>query len=165
MGRRVEILDSDSSWNEAEQNDIKQINSPKRPRRKSEERQQIEKEARKIMKSHDYFASNYDSAQISSIVQAMTSLEIQNGNEIVKEGELSDKMYIVVDGNIWTEDKENKESGSLPLLFGANNMIESCLWTQTLTAAHDDDDSITCLSITRPNFKRALRDATLKRNS
>ena len=50
----LEILDSDSSWNEAEQNDIKQINSPKRPRRKSEERQQIEKEARKDQRSHDY---------------------------------------------------------------------------------------------------------------
>ena len=143
------MLDSDSFWKEEEQDDTKQRSSPKRPRRKSEERQQIEREARKIMKSNDYFASNYDSAQISSIVQAMTSAEIQNGKEIVKGGELSDKMYIVVDGNISTEEKENNESGSLPLLFGANNMIESSLWTQTFTAAHDDDESITCLSITR----------------
>ncbi len=163
--RRVEMLDSDSFWNEEEQDDTKQRTSPKRPRRKSEERQQIEREARKIMKSNDYFVSNYDSAQISSIVQAMTTAEIQNGKEIVKGGELSDKMYIVVDGNISTEEKENNESGILPLLFGAKNMIESSLWTQTFTAAHDDDESITCLSITRSSFKRALKDATIKRNS
>ena len=162
--RRVEMIDADSAWDKVEDANT-ELKSPKRPKRKSEDRLLMEKEARKIMKSHDYFASNYDSAQISSIVQAMTSTEIQNGNEIVKKGDLSDKMYIVVDGKVSTEDKENKKIGNLPLLFGTNNMIESCLWTQTFTAAHDDDESITCLSISRTSFKSALKHATIKRNS
>ena len=44
-------------------------------------------------------------------------------------------------------------------------MLKDCPWSKTLISPDDSEDGTTCLSITRENFKRAIKLAIVKRNS
>ena len=158
--RREQVYDFDTTFPEIEDTG----SSPKRKPKKSEERVELEKEARKIMKQNDYFSLNYDNSQISQVVQAMVEEEFEAGGEIVKEGEMSNKLYLVVDGDVVGKNSTDEDVEE-PLLFGKNNMVKDCPWSKTLISPDDSEDGTTCLSITRENFKRAIKLAIVKRNS
>ena len=158
--RREQVYDFDTTFPEIEDTG----SSPKRKPKKSEERVELEKEARKIMKQNDYFSLNYDNSQISQVAQAMVEEEFEAGGEIVKEGEMSNKLYLVVDGDVVGKNSTDEDVEG-PLLFGKNNMLKDCPWSKTLISPDDSEDGTTCLSITRENFKRAIKLAIVKRNS
>eukprot|EP00943_MAST-04B_sp_MAST-4B-sp1_P002880 g2880.t1 len=155
-GRREKIYDFDTTFpNNEESNST----SNRRKLKKSEERVEMEKEAKKVLKQNDYFSFNYDNNQISQIVQAMEEEEFEAGSAIVQKGEVSNKLYVVVDGDVI--DKDNHTSS----LFGQKNMLSDHQWDKTLRALDNLEDGTTCFSITRGNFKRSVRSAILKRNA
>merc|ERR1711988_1977965 len=89
----------------------------------------------------------------------MEEEEFEAGSAIVQKGEVSNKLYVVVDGDVI--DKDNHTSS----LFGQKNMLSDHQWDKTLRALDNLEDGTTCFSITRGNFKRSVRSAILKRNA
>ena len=111
--RREQVYDFDTTFPEIEDTG----SSPKRKPKKSEERVELEKEARKIMKQNDYFSLNYDNSQISQVVQAMVEEEFEAGGEIIKEGEMSNKLYLVVDGDVVGKNSTGEGCGGTTLIW------------------------------------------------